>query len=107
GLEGGMDGLGGELAGGGDGQGLHPLEDLAVGGGVGGLLELAGQEQGLLQEQGFQGRGCRKGARGHGGILPKVAPRIPVRRKTTRNYSCTLTLMTRAQPKTPASNFLF
>jgi hypothetical protein len=53
GLEGGLDGLAGEFAGGGDGQGLDASEDLAIRGRLRGLLQLAGQEHGLLQDQGL------------------------------------------------------
>jgi len=44
GLERGLHGLAGQFPGGGDGQGLDAGEDLAVGGIVGGLLQLSGQE---------------------------------------------------------------
>jgi hypothetical protein len=42
GLEGGLNGLPGEFACGGDGQGLDPGQDLAIGSVVGGLLQLLG-----------------------------------------------------------------
>jgi hypothetical protein len=49
-LQGGLDGLAGQFAGSGDGEGLDASEDLSVGGGVGGLLQLLGKQQGLLEE---------------------------------------------------------
>jgi hypothetical protein len=50
GLQGGLDGLASQFASGGDGQSLDAGEDLAVGCGVGGLLQLLGEQQGLLNE---------------------------------------------------------
>jgi hypothetical protein len=59
--------MAGEFAGGGDGQGLHAAEDLAVRGGVGGGLELLGERQRLLDEQRLQGSFGLKRALPHGG----------------------------------------
>jgi hypothetical protein len=68
GLEGGLDRLAGQFAGGGDGEGLDAGEDVAVGGRLSSRLQLLGQEQGLLQEQGLQGRlGVEGRALGHSG----------------------------------------
>jgi predicted cupin superfamily sugar epimerase len=91
GLQGGLDGLAGQLAGGGDGEGLDAGEDQAVGCGVGGLLQLLGQEQGLLEEQGLQGGlGVEGGALGHGSSLKAWVPRgYRQLTETTRNYSRT------------------
>jgi hypothetical protein len=66
GLQGRLDGLAGEFAGGGDGEGLDAGQDLAVGGGVGGGLQLLGQEEGLLDHQGLQRGFGAEGARLHG-----------------------------------------
>jgi hypothetical protein len=59
--------LSGQFAGGGDGQSLDLGQDLAIGGGVGSLLELFGKQQGLLDEQSLQGCFGSKRARVHGG----------------------------------------
>ena len=67
GLEGGLHGLAGEFLGGGDGEGLDTADDLAVGGVIGGLLQLLGQEQGSLQYEGLEGRLGSESALSHGG----------------------------------------
>jgi hypothetical protein len=54
-LQGGLDGLAGEFAGGGDGEGLDLGEDLAIGGLVRGPLQLLGQKEGPFHDQGLQG----------------------------------------------------
>lgn len=54
-----------ELACGGYGRGLNGRENLSVGRVIGGLLELASQEQGLLDEKGFERRLCLERAAGH------------------------------------------
>ena len=92
GLEGGLDGLAGEFAGGGDGQGLDARQNLAVGGGAGGGLQLLGQQERLLKEQGLErGVGVEGSARGQGGSSKGwVPPTYRQRTETTRNYSRTL-----------------
>jgi hypothetical protein len=66
-LEGGLDGLPGELPAGRDGGGLDAGEDLAVRGAVGGPLELSGEGEGLLDQQGLErGIGVERAA-DHGG----------------------------------------
>src|SRR6185437_1582394 len=69
GLQGGLHGPAGEFAGGGDGQGLDAGQDLAVRGVVGGLLQLLGEQQRLLDQQRLQGGLGSKRARVHGGSL--------------------------------------
>jgi hypothetical protein len=69
GLQGSLDGLAGQFASAGDGQGLNLGQNLAVGGFVGGLLELAGQEESLLNDEGFERRASFKGAGLHGNLL--------------------------------------
>lgn len=56
GLERGLDSLPGEFACGGYGGGLDGRENLCVGRVGGGLLEPAGQQQGLLDQEGFEWR---------------------------------------------------
>jgi hypothetical protein len=76
-LEGGFDGLAGEFAGGGHGRGLDGGEDLPVRSIVGRLLELASQEQSLLDEQGFECRLRLERAAGHwrpSGCDPETNP---------------------------------
>jgi hypothetical protein len=51
GLQGRFDRPAGEFAGGGDGQGLDAREDLAVRGGIGGGLQLLGEQQHLLDQE--------------------------------------------------------
>jgi len=72
GLQGGLDGPASEFAGAGDGQGLDLGQDLPIGGLIGGLLELAGQQEGLLNDQGFQGSVGLEGAGLHGNLLAKI-----------------------------------
>src|SRR5262249_30255740 len=75
GLEGGLDRLAGQFAGGGDGQGLDLGENLTVGGAVGRGLQLLGEQQRLLQEQGLQrGLGMGGSARGHGSSSKGCVP---------------------------------
>jgi hypothetical protein len=69
GLQGGLDGLSGQVASGGDGESFDASEDLSVGGGIGGLFQLLGEQQGLLEQQGLQGGLGSKGAWFHGGSL--------------------------------------
>jgi hypothetical protein len=68
-----LDGLAGQLAGGGDSQGLDLGEDVAVGGGVGGLLQLPGEQECLLDEEGLEGGLSAEGALAHE-IPPKRMP---------------------------------
>jgi hypothetical protein len=56
GLEGRLERLAGQLPPGADGDEFGVGQDAAVGGGVGGGLEFAGHQQGLLDEKRFQGR---------------------------------------------------
>jgi hypothetical protein len=63
-----------EFLGGRDGGGFDAGEDLSVGGGVGNLLQLAGQEEGLFEDEGFQRGACFKGT-AHEGLLPKKPSR--------------------------------
>jgi len=67
GLERRLDGPAGQLPAGRDGGGLDGGEHPAVGRGVGGLLQLPGEQEGQLDEQGLQGRVGVEGAAGHGG----------------------------------------
>jgi hypothetical protein len=71
-LQGGLDGLAGQLASGRDGHGLDLGQDLAIGSGVGGLLELAGQQERLLKDEGFQRGAGVKGALVHGDLLAVI-----------------------------------
>ena len=82
----------GQLAGGGDGQGLDAGQDLAARRGVGGGPQLPGEQGGLLGEQGPQGRlGVGGGAPGQGGPSRAwVPPEYRQQAKTTTNDSCTL-----------------
>ena len=67
-MRGQLDGLTGEFAGGGDSSGFDTGEDVAIGGLVGGLLQLPGQEEGLFEDEGFQ-RGVRLKGTAHEGLL--------------------------------------
>jgi hypothetical protein len=59
-LQSGLDSLAGKLSRGRDGDGLDVGQDLAIGSGVGGVLELTGQQESLLKDEGFQrGAGCK------------------------------------------------
>src|SRR5262245_38002797 len=89
-LQAGLDSLAGQLAGGRAGERFDPGEDLAVGGLVGGLLELACQQQGLFEDEGLQRRVGLKGVGAHRDLLAKIPPRYCRCWKTTRTYSCTL-----------------
>ena len=64
-LERGLDGRARQLTCGGYGRGLDGRENLPVGRVIGGLLELASQEQSLLDEKGFECRFCLERATGH------------------------------------------
>ena len=57
----------GESPGGGDGEGLDAAEALAVGGVAGGPLRWAGQQQGLLHDEGLERGPGAASARRHGG----------------------------------------
>jgi hypothetical protein len=71
-LQGSLDSPAGQFAGGGDGQGLDLGQDLAISSGVGGLLELASQQEGLLQDEDFQRATGFKGTVLHGNLLAGI-----------------------------------
>jgi hypothetical protein len=90
-LQGGLDGLAGKFAGGRDGEGLDLGKDLTVGGLVGSLLQLPGEQERLLDDEGLEGALGPEGAWGHGGssLRAREPPgylRLP---RTTRNHSRT------------------
>src|SRR5262249_30833603 len=77
GLEGGFDGLAGQLAAGRGGEGLGPGEDVGGRGIGGGPRPLAGEEEGLLDEEGFEGGTGAEGALAHGVPPGRGSRRIP------------------------------
>jgi hypothetical protein len=72
-LEGGLDGLAGELSGE-DGGGFNAMEDLSIGCLVGGAFELLGEQQRLFEEKGLQGGLGLKGTGWHRWFLQKMSP---------------------------------
>jgi hypothetical protein len=88
-LQGGLDGLACEFVSGSYGGGLDASEDLPVGRLGGGAFELPGEQEGLFEEKGLQGRFGLKAAGRHPWFLQKMPPDYTNHASSTRNNYCT------------------